>query len=152
MCKQATCIRIADAKDESFSVHSPQDIQSRLVIPQIYRCIKIRSWCCLYGAALESYIQPHTVFNFLKLPILPKSLCMGDGGGGTTEAQQFQQHTAVLCLYEQFALQRQRPHERCHIHSIHSSFTCWEFCTHAMFLWSLLPPEKSLDTWPSILT
>ena len=38
--KQAICIHIADAKRESFLVHSPHDSQSRLVIAQSYRGIK----------------------------------------------------------------------------------------------------------------
>ena len=40
--KQATCIRIVDAKCESFSIYSRHDSQSRSVIPQTYRGIKIR--------------------------------------------------------------------------------------------------------------
>ena len=41
--KQTICIRIADAKRESFSVHSPHDTQSRSVIPPNYRGIKLWS-------------------------------------------------------------------------------------------------------------
>ena len=42
--KRATGIRIADVKSESFSFHSPHDIQCRSVIPQIYCGIKLLIW------------------------------------------------------------------------------------------------------------
>lgn len=45
--KRATCIAIADTKQESFSVHSPHDVQSRLVVPQNYSGIKLRSFASL---------------------------------------------------------------------------------------------------------
>ena len=45
-------------------------------------------------------------------------------------------------------LQRQKLNERCQIHSIHFSFTRGKICTQATSLRSLVPKEKSLDTWP----
>ena len=39
---------IADVKSEAFSFHLPHDIQSHLVMLQIYCGIKIQSQCHLY--------------------------------------------------------------------------------------------------------
>ena len=72
--------------------------------------------------------------------------------GGTTEVQTFQQNTAVFRLQKQFTLQRQRLHYRCLIHSVHSSLTRGKFCSHAVFLRSLVLPERSSSTWPPICT
>ena len=41
---RATCIRIADAKRDQFSIRLPRNIQIRSAIPQIYRSIKLRSY------------------------------------------------------------------------------------------------------------
>ena len=51
--KRATSIRIADAKRELFFLYSSQDIQSRSVIPQNYRGIKLRS--CLFVCLFVFY-------------------------------------------------------------------------------------------------
>ena len=44
----------------------------------------------------------------------------------------------------------QRLHDRCHILSVHSHFTHRKFCTHAVFLRSLIPQERLSDTRPPI--
>ena len=43
-----TCIHIADANREKFPIHSPHDIQSLLVIPQICYGVKVHNWCYSY--------------------------------------------------------------------------------------------------------
>ena len=47
--KQAICIHIAEAKRETFSADSPNDIEARWVIPQICRGMKIWSRCKCYA-------------------------------------------------------------------------------------------------------
>ena len=55
--KRATCIRIVHAKCESFSIHSPHDIQSRSVIPQ--NCRGITFWS--YAVQITRQICLRTV-------------------------------------------------------------------------------------------
>ena len=71
---------------------------------------------------------------------------------GTTEEQTFQQKSPLFFDCKSNSSYKHRLLDRCHIHSFHSSFTRGKLCTHANFLWSLVPPEKLSDTWPSILT
>ena len=48
--KQVSGIYVPDAKRENFPVDSPDDIQSRCVIPRIHRGIKVHSQCYMTEA------------------------------------------------------------------------------------------------------
>ena len=86
----------------------------------------------------------HNMFSLLTYWFCPTNICTWGYNWGTT----FQQNTAVLWSQKQRTLTRQRSHEECHIHLVHSSPTRGIFCTHAAFPWSLVTQERLLDTWP----
>ena len=98
-----------------------------------------------------------TIFYLLKKKADSVPQTFAQGGwevGGTAEAHTHTQKGGkmLFCVCTSSSRYKDRLYEWCHIHSIHSSVTRGEFCTHAVFLQSLVPPERSLDTWPPYVT
>ena len=92
-----------------------------------------------HSAAFRLYLC-HALFLICrKYRICPRNNC---AEGVQPKHPKFQPNTADLCLSELFTLQRQRLHEKCHIHSFHSSSTRVKICTQAIFFPVVCTPRE----------
>ena len=100
------------------------------------------------SAACRQYLCHTLILVCCKYRFCPTNLSIQ----GYNRSRNISTKHCCFVIVRAISLQRQRLHEIYYTHSIHSSFTRGKFYIHAIFLWSLVLPERLLNTWPPILT